>query len=103
MNTRALSSLGASTSGQGLHLVCRTSTRADAAFRETAATSSHHKAAPDTAICTRRGIIHVGAFALGNLWLSGAYASADQSDRKSLEVRGKECLAMHHMLMMRSF
>lgn len=31
--------------------------------------------------------MHFGAFALGNLWLGGAHASADQSDRKSLEVR----------------
>ncbi|CAL5223473.1 g5995 [Coccomyxa viridis] len=37
--------------------------------------------------------MHFGAFALGNLWLGGAHASADQSDRKSLEAESRRSYA----------
>ena len=87
MHLRRLSSLEASVSGRGPHESWRNPSRAHAAFRASAAACTHHKTAAEASISSRRGVLHLGALVLGNLWVSGAHASADQSDRKSLEVR----------------
>ena len=88
METRFLSSLGASSSSRGMQPSCSTLIRAHSAQQNSERLSDGHSNAPrkEVSLHERRGLLHMGALLAGNLCLSQASMAVDQSDKRTLEV-----------------